>query len=367
MKNPNSFFLYLWIGMKPIKTRDQKLITIWLFIGMTMVFIQILLGGITRLTGSGLSITRWDIVTGVIPPLGAVQWQKIFELYKESPQYQHINFGMSLAEFKFIFFWEYIHRLWARSMGFIFVIPFLFFLFRKSLSRAVLKRLSVVIMLAGLAAIFGWIMVASGLKDRPWVSAYKLTIHLCLGILLFLNLFFTWLSQRGYGQLSPGRNWRKVIFGLFMMTCVQVFFGGLVSGMKSALNYPTWPLMNDAWIPSIILDRSHWNADNFLLYDKSGFMSALVQFIHRNLAYLLAVFTVIFAVKWSAPNSGRWHWVTPALLGIIFVQISLGILTLVGSIGSIPVLYGALHQGVGIIFLTFLFYLLLVTRSINII
>jgi len=353
--------------MEPIKTRDQKLITTWLFMGMVMVFVQILLGGITRLTGSGLSITRWEIVTGTTPPLNALQWREAFNLYKETPQYRHINQGMSIDEFKFIFFWEYIHRLWARAMGFIFIIPFLFFFLRKSLSKKVLNLLSVVVILAGLAAVFGWIMVASGLIERPWVNAYKLTIHLGLGILLFITLFFTWLTQRGYERLSLSRGWQRVILGLLILTCIQVAFGGFVSGMKSALNYPSWPLMNGEWMPSIILDKSLWNADNFLLYDKSGFMPALAQFVHRTLAYLLAIFTIFFTIKWFRINGRKWRWVTFTLLGIIGVQISMGILTLLGSIGSIPILYGSLHQGVGILFLTFLVYLYLVIKPNNII
>ncbi len=353
--------------MELIKTRDQKLITAWLFIGAVMVFIQIILGGITRLTGSGLSITRWEIVTGAMPPLNEEQWKETFNLYKETPQYQHINQGMSLGEFKFIFFWEYIHRLWARTMGFIFVIPFLFFFLRKSLNKRVLKRLTLVVIIAGLAAVFGWIMVASGLKDRPWVNAYKLTVHLGLGILLFITLFFTWLNQRGFEQLPLTRGWQRALLGLLVLTVIQVAFGGFVSGMKSALNYASWPLMNGEWMPSIILDKSHWNADNFLLYDKSGFMPAFVQFVHRNLAYLIVIFTILFAIKWLGSNGRKWRWITFTLLGIIVVQVSLGIMTLLESKGSIPVLYGSLHQGVGILFLTFLVYIHLVIKPNNII
>ena len=350
--------------MEQRKTRDQKLISVWLFVGVVMVFVQILLGGITRLTGSGLSITRWDIVTGIVPPMNLTEWQKTFDLYKETPQYQHINRGMNIDEFKFIFLWEYVHRLWARMMGFVFIIPFLFFLLRKSLNRLLLKRLGLVIVLAGLAAIFGWIMVASGLIERPWVNAYKLTIHLVLGILLFITLFMTWLSYRGYEKITFGRSWYNAFLGLFLLTCLQVIFGGIVSGTKSALIYPGWPLMNKEWIPSIITNGSHWNADNFLLYDKSGFVPALVQFIHRNLAYLIFLFTVLLVAYLISVYKGKRLWIAVVLLGIIVVQITLGILTLLGSYGSIPVMYGALHQGVGILFLTFLVYLLLITKPI---
>ncbi len=352
--------------MKPGNTRDQKLISYWLFIGMAMVFIQILLGGITRLTGSGLSITHWDIVMGSIPPLNSKQWEEAFDLYKITPQYQHINAGMEISEFKFIFFWEYLHRLWARSMSIVFLIPFLFFLSRGSLTRQVIRNLSWVIFFAALAAVFGWIMVASGLIDRPWVNAYKLTIHLTLGILLFLSLFYTWINQKGFEKHNTDPGMRKMILWTLAVTGLQVIFGGFVSGMKSSLSYPTWPMMNKQWIPSLLLDRTHWNIDNFLLYDKSGFMPALVLFVHRNIAYFLLVLFVFLAVKWYKENGIKWRWVSFFLLCSIVVQISLGILTLVNSIGHIPALLGSLHQGVGIITITFLFYLRLVIKPENI-
>ncbi|MGB4849051.1 MAG: COX15/CtaA family protein [Saprospiraceae bacterium] len=352
--------------MKPHNIRDQKLITYWLFTGVVMVFVQILLGGITRLTGSGLSITRWDIVMGSIPPLNPAQWEEAFNLYKTTPQYQHINMGMQLGEFKFIFFWEFFHRLWARSMGFVFIIPFVFFLVRRSLSVMVLKNLIRVIVLAGLAAIFGWIMVASGLIERPWVNAYNLTIHLSLGIMLFLSLFYTWLNHRGYEKHDLGSTWHKALVLMLILTSIQVIFGGLMSGMKAALNYPTWPLISGQWIPSLIFDTNKWNSDNFLLYDKSGFMPTLVQFIHRNLAYLLFIGISAFAMKWYRINKGNWRWISFILPGFIVVQISLGILTLVNSIGYIPVVYGSLHQGLGILLITTLFYLHLVLKPENI-
>lgn len=352
--------------MKTSLNRDQKVISYWLLAGMVMVFIQIILGGVTRLTGSGLSITRWDIVMGSIPPLNSAQWNEAFDLYKNTPQYQRINEGMELHEFKFIFYWEFFHRLWARLMGFVFLIPFLIFWIKKSITRELIRNLARVIFFAGLAAVFGWIMVASGLINRPWVNAYKLTIHLSLGILLFLSLFYTWLQHRGFRRSNIGKGWSKAVIGLLILAGIQIIFGGFVSGMKSALSYPTWPLMGDRWIPSIILDSAHWTSDGFLLYDQSGFMPALVQFIHRNLAYILFILISVFGIKWYSKQTGEWRWITFLLLGIIVVQVSLGILTLLNSKGGIPVLYGSLHQAVGIVFISTLFYLHLVLRRENI-
>ena len=346
--------------------KDHRVISTWLLAGVVLVFVQILLGGVTRLTGSGLSITRWDIVTGTIPPLNEDQWNKAFDLYKATPQYLKINEGMELSQFKFIFFWEYIHRLWARMMGFIFLIPFLVFLVRRSITAWLFRRLIIVVLLAALAAVFGWIMVASGLVDRPWVNAYKLTIHLGLGMALFIYLFFTWLIHRGYAIAPLSPEWKDRVKWLIVLAIIQIGFGGFMSGMKAALVYPSWPLMHHEWLPAILMDRSHWNLNTLLMYDKSGFMPALVQFIHRNLAYLLAIVTFVFSYHLAKVLERRWHWVVYALVGIIVVQIGLGILTLVGSVGSIPVLYGSLHQGLGILLLTYLFYIQKIIKPENI-
>lgn len=331
-----------------------------------MVYVQILLGGITRLTGSGLSITRWEIVTGTLPPLSEKAWQEAFDLYKETPQYKRINEGMSLSRFKFIFFWEYVHRLWARTMGVVFLFPFLFFLWRRSLKRDTMLRLMVVVVLAAVAALFGWIMVASGLVHRPWVNAYKLTVHLGLGISLFIFLWYTWLKEKGFSSFPLSGKWLLGVRVLIGLTILQVCFGGFVSGMKSALHYPTWPLMNKEWIPSIVCNFSNWNKDNFLLYDKSGFMPALVQVVHRNLGYLIGLLSLLFSFIWLMVQDRKRTWIGYGLVGIIVVQVGLGILTLLGSKGSIPVLWGVLHQGMGILFLTFLFYVHLGGKTKNI-
>ncbi len=343
--------------MKPDHNKDHTIISAWLFTGVVLVFVQIMLGGVTRLTGSGLSITRWEIVTGAVPPLNQSQWIEAFDLYKATPQYQKINEGMELSDFKFIFFWEYVHRLWARMMGLIFLIPFLILWIRKSIDRWLLKRLIVVVLLASLAAVFGWIMVASGLVERPWVNAYKLTIHLGLGMALFIYLFFTWLTYRGYQRTPLSFKWGRRIKWLIAMAVIQIAFGGFMSGMKAALIYPTWPLMNHEWFPDTLIDKTHWNLNTLLMYDKSGFMPAFVQFIHRNLAYLLGLFILGLSHGLMRILDKQWHWVLYGLVGIIVVQIGLGILTLLGSVGSIPVLYGSLHQGLGILLLTYLFYI----------
>ena len=175
-------------------------VRIWLFIGVAMVFMQVVIGGITRLTDSGLSITEWAVIQGTIPPLNEVEWVGAFDKYKiaAKKQYETIHAGMTLSEFKVIFFWEYFHRLWARTLGFVFLFPFLFFLLKKQIPNWLLKRLGITVGLAAVVATFGWIMVASGLNtdNRTWVSAYKLVGHLSLATILFAYLTWTWFLAR---------------------------------------------------------------------------------------------------------------------------------------------------------------------------
>lgn len=343
--------------MSASNEKYRKWINIWLFAGVVMVLVQIMLGGITRLTGSGLSITRWEIVTGTIPPLNQRDWNEAFLMYQSTPQYKMINEGMTLAQFKFIFFWEYIHRLWARSMGFVFLFPFLFFLFKRALRRETIRRLMVVVFLAALAAIFGWVMVASGLVKRPWVNAYKLTIHLGLGICLFLFLIYTWWRELNIKPVRMEGRTGKLLTILIILVIIQICLGGLVSGMKAALNYPTWPTMNNEWIPAILFDTSHWNMNAVLLYDQSGFMPAWVQFKHRLVAYISFILVIWFYISQRRISDQKLNQLSIVLLGIVFVQVLLGILTLLGSKGSIPVFTGAFHQVTGILLLTLLIYM----------
>lgn len=336
----------------------------WILIGLIMVLGQVVIGGITRLTGSGLSITRWEIVTGTIPPLNDHDWQIEFDAYKATPQYQKINAGMSMSEFKFIYFWEYFHRLWARLMGFVFVIPFVIFRRKKWLDEKLLKRLIVTVLMAAVVASFGWIMVASGLVDRPWVNAYKLTMHLSLACILYAYLAWTvfkvWMPAFTLAQVSPSL--RKYLAVIIMLVAVQIILGGIMSGTKAALFYPTWPDMNGEWLPSVLTDRSMWVADNFVQYDATLFLPALVQLVHRSTAYLLTIAIVIFAYllykNTAHPLLRRGTVITLLLLG---AQVALGIATVMTSIGTIPVGLGVFHQAGGLLLLTatlYMYYLL---------
>lgn len=338
----------------------NRLVLYWMVLGLVMIFLQITIGGVTRLTGSGLSITKWDIVMGTIPPLNAEAWEAAFELYRETPQYKRINAGMSLGEFKFIYFWEYLHRLWARLMGFVFIIPFIIFLRKKWIDPGIIRMLLTVVLLAGMVGVFGWIMVASGLIDRPWVNAYKLSIHLSLALVVYGYLLWTILTAINNGVHLLNSNLYPVVRLFLVLLCIQIFLGGLMSGLKAALVYPTWPDMGGSWIPDVLLSRNAWSVDNFVDYESSPFLSALVQTLHRLIGYLLFINGLyIFFRMVQSERTRLFKGLSWVLISLLIIQIVLGVSVLLQSIGSIPVLYGVLHQAVAILLLTmaiFLFY-----------
>lgn len=323
-----------------------------------MLIGQVVLGGITRLTGSGLSITSWDIITGVIPPLGKQQWIEAFELYKQTPQYNKINISFSLSDFKFIYFWEYMHRLWARMLGLIFLIPFVYFLIRKKINFYLVKQLMLVVFLTALTASAGWIMVMSGLVDRPWVNAYKLTLHFLLAILTIWAMVKA-LADTYQLENKSLKNKNKFVVILLVITFVQLIFAGLMSGMKAGLYYPSWPSMNGKLIPGVLLNLSNWNWANMKNYDTFEFAPALVQFIHRLLAYIILAATVYYYFKKRNTIYTRAiKWLTTTYV-LVMLQVFFGILTLLRVKTGIPLFYGILHQLTGVLFfisLLFLYY-----------
>lgn len=345
----------------------KNIVKWWLFAGIVLIFFQIMIGGITRLTGSGLSITKWDIVTGSIPPLTGEDWDREFDLYKETPQYEKINQGLSLSEFKFIYFWEYFHRVWARMMGFVFIIPLAFFLVKGYINKPLLKRLGIIFLLAGLVATFGWIMVASGLVDRPWVNAYKLSIHLGLALITFSYLLWTYLLVRGPKTIPAYADVSRVTKIFFALIVFQLFTGALVSGMRAAMVYPSWPDMNGVFIPAILYDKSMWSIDSFLMYDKSSFMPALTQLIHRTTAYLILVLGLYYFYRLlkSGKHFTSMKFNSFLLLLLLITQVSLGILTLINAKGQIPVFYGVAHQSVGILLLSLTVYFLFKNKQVQ--
>lgn len=331
-----------------------KPVRIWLVIGLIMVFFQVVIGGITRLTGSGLSITEWEIVTGTFPPLNAADWQIEFEKYQETPQYAKINAGMSISEFKFIYFWEYFHRLWARTMGFVFIIPFFIFLRKGWLPKPLMRRLLVVVGMAAVVASFGWIMVASGLIERPWVDAYKLTMHLSLAFILFSYLLWTTFHTfTPNKQVIHNSRFKKFALFITIVIAAQIILGGLMSGMKAGLFYPTFPDMNGEVVPEVVLTSSEWNVENLKEYDKNTFAPALVQVLHRSTAYLLTISILWFFFAARKQEFTRNFSIgNTMLITMLIIQVLLGIFTVINCKATIPVGLGVMHQGGALILLT---------------
>ncbi len=336
--------------------RYTKTIRIWLIIGLIMLIGQVVIGGITRLTGSGLSITKWDIITGVIPPLNDTDWVNEFELYKETPQFHKINSTFTIREFKFIYFWEYFHRLWVRSLGFIFLIPFVIFALKKQFDLYLIKRLGIVILLTVLTASAGWIMVQSGLVNRPWVNAYKLTIHFTLAVLVIWAMVKTVsdVYLLGSKELIPSK---KIVSYVVGLAFVQLIVAGIMAGMKAGLYYPTWPDMNGAFVPSVLSNSANWDCHNMINYDSYLFAPALIQFTHRMLAYILATATIYMVFKLRKKVEGsskKWLYSTSVL---VWVQIVLGILTVLNVEGKIPLFFGVSHQLIGLLYFMGLLFL----------
>mgnify|MGYP000223639006 FL=1 len=331
--------------------KSSKAVVIWLGIGVFMVFMQVVIGGITRLTDSGLSITEWDVIKGTLPPLNEAAWAENFAKYKTHArtQYESIHADMTLREFKVIYFWEWFHRLWARSMGFVFLFPFIYFLIKKQLNGRLVRRLGVVILIAMLAAVFGWIMVKSGLNtpDYAWVNAYKLSIHLGIGFTLFGYLFWTFINEWKSGmEVFHNPVLKRWITVVLVVLAVQIIFGGWMSGMKAGLAYPSFPDMNGKAIAPVLLDSAQWTTENLVKYNKNAFAPALIQFVHRMTAYVLTVlilYIVFISRKYALSASLKRGM--GLMLGMLIIQFLLGVFTVIYCKGSIPVTLGVLHQG----------------------
>jgi cytochrome c oxidase assembly protein subunit 15 len=341
-----------------------KLIRSWLLVGLIMLIGQVILGGITRLTGSGLSITRWDVITGVIPPLNAEEWLRAFEMYKQTPQFHKINSNFSIQDFKFIYFWEYFHRLWVRSLGFIFLIPFIIFLMKKKIDFYLVKRLGLVVLLTTLTASAGWIMVKSGLINRPWVNAYKLTIHFILAILVIAAMVKTVADVYLYGVLRIKKG-KSMVSLVIVVAFLQMIFAGLIAGMRAGLYYPSWPDMNGELIPDVLKHSQNWNWGNMINYDSYLFAPALIQFTHRILAYLLLGLTLVVFYKMKARlNTLSKKWLNLTVI-LVFVQVVLGILTVLNVQGKIPLFLGVSHQLIGLLYFMSLLFLYYSIRKIK--
>ena len=319
---------------------------IWLAIGLAMVFVQVVVGGITRLTDSGLSITDWSVIQGVIPPMNAEEWNEAFRLYQEhaTKQFLTLHADMDLGEFKWIYFWEYVHRLWARLMGIVFIIPLVFFMLKKWIDKALGLRLMLIFGLAAAAGVFGWIMVASGLNDdtRTWVSAYKLITHLGIAMTLFTLIYWTMCYYQNRVDSRVGSLWnneRRLWVGLLF---TQILLGGLMAGMRAGLLFPFYPLVQNMDIVQSALSGPV-DLESVSDYESYVGVKAWVQIMHR----LGALFVVGFLI--GLIRKDRMNKALRYLFVAVLVQYVLGVLTVIKSVGSIPVTWGAIHQAAALV------------------
>jgi cytochrome c oxidase assembly protein subunit 15 len=329
-------------------SKDNRLIVSWLISGCILIFLMVVIGGITRLTHSGLSITEWNLIMGSIPPLNESQWQTAFDQYKQFPEYKFINHQMDLGEFKSIFFWEFIHRLLGRLIGIVFLIPFLWFLWKKKISKPLMGKLLFIFFLGGLQGFLGWFMVKSGLQDNPHVSHFRLATHLITAFITFGFLYYTALELIYEKEKSPAneipdrqkRLLRKLSLWFFILINIQVIYGAFVAGLRAGLVYNTFPLMGNEWMPDAVTALTPWWEN--LLSNMAG-----VQFIHRCLAWGLFFFgTYLFIMVYISKIEGRMKAAIHILYSILLLQLGLGICTL---LFSVPIWLGVLHQSMAFV------------------
>jgi cytochrome c oxidase assembly protein subunit 15 len=350
---------------KELRQRSSKPIAIWLLVGVGMIIVQILLGGITRLTGSGLSITEWNIVTGTFPPTNEQEWLSEFAKYKSTPQYNLLNFDFSLNDFKKIFFWEWFHRFWARLIGVVFAVPFIFFLSLGWFKSRMIKPLLILFLLGALQGIVGWIMVASGLEgDAIYVKPAKLALHFvfALGLLCYSFWFALELLVPKQKIISnPGV--KKLNIGILSVFVLQLVYGAFMAGHKAATAAPTWPDINGHLIPPGMMGN---NEGLLNLVDNK----ITINFIHRGLAYVLLILIILLTIRLykiaGSPllNKTRW-W--PMLL--VIVQVVLGIASVLLSLKIIPNQWGPFewmaqfHQLIAMCLLLSLIWILYLVRN----
>ena len=299
----------------------SKYIEYWLISIFLIVSIMIVVGGLTRLTDSGLSITQWQLFSGVLPPLNIDQWNHYFALYQKIPEYKIQNYSMTLDEFKVIFWWEFIHRILGRLIGVLFLIPLIFFTIKIGFKKTI--NFHIIFLLICLQGFIGWFMVSSGLVNRVDVSHYRLALHLVLAFIILSLVFWNYLYYRGV-QLPNKRIHNFLPLALVALLFTQLVIGAFVSGMDAGKIYNTWPLMGNNYFPD---DNLKINLFNFAsLNDPS-----LVQFIHRNLAYLILIFYlfILFKVYW---NKLADYFKILNIIGVLLIlQIVLGIFTLLSG------------------------------------
>ena len=299
----------------------------WLTISLFLVFLIIIVGGLTRLTNSGLSIIEWELFKGILPPLNDAKWDLYFKKYKTIPQYKLLNFNMSLDDFKFIFYWEYFHRILARLIGLFFLIPLIFFYLSNKIPKKYLNTCFLILCLIIAQGVMGWYMVKSGLSHNVTVSHYRLSIHLIFALIIISSIF--WLlknihqkKDKNFFEFKKSNLPYQI---LLVIIFIQIMFGAFVSGLDAGMIYQTWPMMGDSFVPDDI------KIYNFEIFNNLSNHS-IVQFYHRNLAYLIIFYVLLLTVFIFKKKHKHLYQPSKILLIVLFLQAILGVLTLISGI-----------------------------------
>ncbi|MDH5433059.1 MAG: COX15/CtaA family protein [Gammaproteobacteria bacterium] len=339
--------------------QNNKMVAYWLIAVSVVVFCMIILGGVTRLTVSGLSMVDWKPLMGIFPPTSEIEWMEVFERYKQFPEYQKVNIGMTLEGFKSIFYFEYFHRLLGRLIGLVFIVPLIIFWIRGTIAKPLIPKMLILFVLGGLQGVLGWFMVKSGLVDNPRVSQYRLTAHLMAAVLLYgymLWVAFTLLTpEKITARLSDLRiaRWSVIVSSLILF---MIATGGFVAGTKAGLVYNTFPLMGDSFIPPGLYEMQPFWMNWFE-------NMVTIQFNHRIFAYLLLLIIPAFAVYLIKQDINREITIASyALIAMLLIQVGLGIATI---LYHVPVTLGASHQGGAVILLTISLFITQRLRSIQ--
>jgi len=339
----------------------NKYVCIWLASCCFLIFLMIIIGGITRLTDSGLSIVEWHPLTGLLPPINSNAWNEVFSQYQKTPEFQLLNPSMSIQEFKPIFWMEYLHRMWGRMLAIIYLLPMIFFIATRRIQRKIYPHLLIIFLLGFFQGLLGWFMVKSGLVDRPDVSHYRLTVHLMLAIFIYSYLF--WIFLKVYRPDNRVIVSKKTIFIRKLSTIVLVLIlttlasGGLVAGLDAGSIYNTFPLMGDSLIPSEVMVLKPW-------FTNFGENVVTVQLQHRILGVITSIFVILLWIKAKATNvTNGMNLVINCLAVMTGLQIILGITTLV--LAS-PIILASLHQANSIIVLTLSIWLKHKTEKLRI-
>ncbi|MDR6846091.1 COX15/CtaA family protein [Flavobacterium granuli] len=333
--------------------KNNKSVIIWLLSGCFLVFVMVVVGGITRLTNSGLSMTDWHLVTDTLPPLTEAKWQEAFDRYKQFPEYQKINIhnDFNLSDYKFIYFWEWFHRFIGRIIGLVFIVPFIYFLIKKKIDRATLNKCFVLLGMGALQGFFGWFMVKSGLVDNPDVSHFRLSLHLTFAFITFAYTLWVALDLIYPDKKAAIVPLKKIARITLILLLLQIIYGGFVAGLNAGLIHNHWPMMSDGQFihDSVFIEQKTLFLN--LVEGKSG-----VQFVHRTLAYFVVGFILFLYFKGKKYNlNTQQQKGLNALVIIVFLQFILGVYTL---LCNVPLWLGLSHQVNAFFLLTAMTYTL---------